>query len=58
VLELISALQQIPRVMGREARDLEKAVQTLGISPAPLSELQRGQLSDLCKAAGVPVPAL
>jgi hypothetical protein len=58
VLELISALQLIPRVMGREVRDLEKAVQTLGISPEPLSELQREELSDLCKALDVPVPTL
>jgi hypothetical protein len=57
-LEHISALQQIPRVMGREVGDLEKAVQALGISREPLSEFQREQLSDLCHAAGAPTPEL
>jgi hypothetical protein len=48
VLELISAAKSVVRVLNRSVSDLENAVQTLGISPEPLSEYQRGELTDLC----------
>jgi hypothetical protein len=58
MLGVISALQQVARVMEGEVPDLENAVQRLGISPEPLSEYQRKALNELCGVAGVPVPAL
>lgn len=58
VLELSTAVKTIIAVKDRYFSTLQNDVQTLGISLEPLSEYQRKELSDLCQAAGVPVPTL
>jgi hypothetical protein len=58
LLELISAAATITNAKGRADSVLLNEVQTLGISPKPLSGGQREGLNELCAEAGVPVPAL
>ena len=58
VLELTSASRALIAAKDRYLTTLSSDSRTLGISPEPVSESSRERLNDLCKGAGVPVPAL
>jgi hypothetical protein len=58
VLELNSAARVLIAGKDRYLSTLLNDFQTLGISPQPVSESRLQDLNALCKAAGVPAPAL
>jgi hypothetical protein len=58
LLELSSALRALLEVGVGGKTALLNQIQTLGISPEPISDGEREALNELCEVAGVPVPAL
>jgi hypothetical protein len=57
LLELEQAAEAIMGVKNRDLSTVLNEVQTLGVSPKPLSESERQELNELCEEAGTPVPA-